>query len=307
MGSKNVKSILKAHLVWMMAFCFLLFGCNSKQLPTKTYKGPNYELTVSPKQKAVLILFPCYGCGITYTKNEALFLKKMPEDGITTLLFNTNQKLYLSSDEKDIITSNINRALDSAGVKKKNIYIGGFSSGGNVTMLIANHLLKTKDPSMPKGIFVVDSPIDLERLYWGCEKDIKKNASEISYNEAVMVVELLGEKLGNPSTNPQNYKLASPYVASSNTVDNIDLLKSIKTRFYTEPAPEWQQKERNRAYEETNAWMLEAVVKSLKSVGAKKCELIQTENKGYLSCGTRHPHSWSIVDREGLMAWILEK
>jgi hypothetical protein len=39
----------------------------------------------------------------------------------------------------------------------------------------------------------------------------------------------------------------------------------------------------------------------------KKIELIKTENKGYRNDGNRHPHSWSIVEVDDLLRWILKR
>jgi hypothetical protein len=44
----------------------------------------------------------------------------------------------------------------------------------------------------------------------------------------------------------------------------------------------------------------------LKKSNFKQVEYISTENKGYRANGDRHPHSWSIVDKDKLVEWILE-
>ena len=38
----------------------------------------------------------------------------------------------------------------------------------------------------------------------------------------------------------------------------------------------------------------------------KNVTLIQTKNKGYQANGERNPHSWSIVDVDDLINWILK-
>jgi len=35
-------------------------------------------------------------------------------------------------------------------------------------------------------------------------------------------------------------------------------------------------------------------------------KLSETQNKGIRGDGARHPHSWSIVDQEELIEWILK-
>ena len=38
----------------------------------------------------------------------------------------------------------------------------------------------------------------------------------------------------------------------------------------------------------------------------EQVELIQTQNKGFRANGERNPHSWSIVDVDDLIYWMLE-
>jgi hypothetical protein len=57
-----------------------------------------------------------------------------------------------------------------------------------------------------------------------------------------------------------------------------------------------------------NAYYIEQLAIQLKAeFGDKNIELIQTKNRSYRSKGQRHPHSWSIVDEEELIRWILSK
>ena len=41
--------------------------------------------------------------------------------------------------------------------------------------------------------------------------------------------------------------------------------------------------------------------------GFDKVEYIPTENMGFRANGERHPHSWSIIDKVGLIKWILNE
>ena len=53
-----------------------------------------------------------------------------------------------------------------------------------------------------------------------------------------------------------------------------------------------------------NAVDLAALVNQLKILGSKKAELIITAGKGIREDGSRHPHSWSIVDENELIEWF---
>jgi len=63
---------------------------------------------------------------------------------------------------------------------------------------------------------------------------------------------------------------------------------------------------RQTDFESTNAYTLQRTAAVLKKNRWNDVELIETKDKGYRADGERHPHSWSIVDTENLIHWILE-
>jgi hypothetical protein len=290
----------------LILYLLLLNSCQNKKTEIKTITSKDFKLKVTNNQKAVLVLFPCYPCDIENTKVEAKFLDKIENDGITTLLLNINMRLYLSEEEKASYSKLINSILDDNKVDKSNLYIGGFSGGGNISLLLTNHLLKTNNETKPKGVFVIDSPIDIEKLYYNAKADIAKHASEISYEESLYIVDLLEKSIGNPKDSIENYKKLSPYLSSIDYNENIKYLKDIKVNLYCEPDLEWQGENRNRKYEELNAYMLDKACQSLKKLGSTKAKLIKTKNKGFRANGEKNPHSWSLVNKKNLLDWINE-
>ena len=297
----NMKKILSLIIIY-----FFLINCKTKIENNLVAKGENYELKIANNQKAVLVLFPCFPCNIENTKNEAVFLKDIENEGISILLLNFNKKLFLSESDKIDYSNFLNNLFDKYKISKKNIFIGGFSSGGNISILLSNHLLKTKNNIQPKGIFVVDSPLDLERLYINAKSDITKNFNKEAVEEGNFIIELLESEIGNPTENFENYIEKSPYLISSNSINNIENLKNIKTRFYCEPDLEWQLKYKNRKYEELNAFQIEKTYHSLINLNSKNSEFIKTKNRGVRANGEKHPHSWNIVERESLIKWVLK-
>jgi hypothetical protein len=284
----------------LFAFLFFMNGHANGLIKEK-----HYELNIAPKQKAVLILFPCFPCNIENTKNEAQFLKNLKQEGITTLLLNYNMKLYLSESEKKEYSLALNSIFDRNKIVKENIFIGGFSSGGNLALLLSNYLIQTKNAIQPKGLVVVDSPLDLERLYDGAQEDVKKNVSEEAVEEGNYLIQLFNDDLGNPKTNIETYKKMSPYLVSSDSKVNIEYLKDIKIRLYCEPDLEWYWTNKKRTYEELNAFHLEKTYDSLLNLGAEKVEFIKTSNRGFDAKGNKKPHSWNLIEREDLIKWIL--
>jgi hypothetical protein len=285
---------------------FLSAGLSCTAQPEiRTIADDRFELILTNQPKAMLVLFPGYFETRDNIKIEA---KKIVDNAlgadVAVLLMSFNQHLVLSPTEKQNLSDWIAEAL--GGIGDVPFYLGGFSSGGNVALLLSNHMAATKEGIQPSGVFVVDSPIDLERLYLAAQKDIKRNVNGGAVSEGHMLISTMDNAFGPPADSLHNYEAVSPYLFSKHNTHNVAALKNIKVRLYTEPALDWQQANRQRTYEDLNAFMLENLSMDLKKDGFKHVELITTENKGYRANGQRHPHSWSIVDGNGLVKWMLE-
>lgn len=292
-------------IIFLIVLSLIFLSCTVKKAESQFIKGDHYELKKSENQKAVLVLFPCFPCDIEHTKTEAGFLKDIEKDGITTLLLDYNQKLFLTEAEKKEYSKTLHSILDQHNVDKKNVFIGGFSGGGNIAFLLSGYLLKNNNSVQPKGMFVIDSPIDLEQLYYNAQKDISANIDADAAEEGKFLVELFEKELGKPSENQGKYKTASPYLISSNSIENIQYVKGIKTRFYCEPDLEWQQQNKGRKWEDLNAFVLKKANESLLNLGSQKSEYIETKNRGIRANGKKHPHSWNLVERGELVRWML--
>lgn len=293
----------------LFTFCvlfLLIMGCKQNVDEAKVIKELDYELTIAPNQKALLILFPCFPCDIEHTKDEAKFLNQIEKDGISTLILNFNQKLYLTDQEKIDLIEILNQILTQNKIKNDNVFIGGFSSGGNIALLIGNELIKKQNIVKPKGVFVVDSPIDLEELYNSATNDVEQNINKEAVDEGRFLLQLFDKELGSPKDSFQNYEYYSPYLMSKNSTHNLNNLKNIKIRLYCEPDMEWQKSNRNREYEDLNAFKLKNVALDLNKIGAKKVEFIESKNRGYRANGQKHPHTWNLVERESLIKWMLK-
>lgn len=301
-----LKSTSKMKKIIMLITFFSLFSCQLEHKKSRTIKGNHYELTIAPKTKAVLILFPCYPCDINYTKTEAKFIKDLDKNGITTLLLDFNQKLYLTEPEKKSYSELLSQIFDKYELDKNNIYIGGFSSGGNISIILSNYLIGTKNSLAPKGVFAIDSPVDIEQLYVNANIDLKRNINNEAIEEGKFIIDLLEKDLGKPENTISKYEKLSPFTISTQATNNIIHLKNIKTRFYYELALDYHKKNSGREYKELNAYQLEQTYKALQRLGAKKTQCIITKDRGYRSDGSKNPHTWNLVERESLIKWIFD-
>jgi hypothetical protein len=286
----------------MISSCF----SSDKESNPKTI-AIDYELVKAENQKALLILFPCFPCDAENTKNEFKIIDVALKNNISVLMMNFNQHLYLKEEEKKKLANQLNSILEKENLKPDSVFIGGFSSGGNVSFLLSNYLVITKNKIQPKGVFLVDSPIDLLRLYKTSEKNIAKNVASESVEEATWIVSEFDKIFGNPSSGISTYEKNSPFTFESKSIQNISYLKDVKLRLYSEPDIIWWKENRANEYEDLNAYSIEKLAEELKKQNFKKIELIKTKNRGFRANGNRHPHSWSIVDENDLVKWILEK
>jgi hypothetical protein len=291
---------------YLLIIITFIISCKSSVSEIKHIINNDYEIFKVENSKAVLVLFPCFPCDIQNTKNEFAIIDKANKEGITVLLMNFNRTLYFKKDELSKLSIQFYSIFKTNELKLDNVYIGGFSGGGNVSLLLTNYLLKNNHLVKPKGVFIVDSPLDLLGLRRVAQKNIASNFSKDSVDESNWIISEFDAKFGNPKDSITMYKKYSPYTFESKTISNLENLKDIKIRFYTEPDLDWWKKNRNNDKEDLNSFFIEKLYNQLKNKSFKNVKLIKTTNKGCRIDGTRHPHSWSIVDKEELLNWILE-
>jgi len=300
----------------LIILLIILVSCRSekkqvaeKEVKTEIYKTKDFEIIKPIKDsKAVLILFGGYGENPDDIKREFKILNIAKKNLISLVLMNYSQKLWLEENEKNNLAKLLQNTLEKYGLNNKDIYIGGFSSGGIISLHISNFIMGARQFYIePKGVFIVDSPIDLLELHKASMKNISRNFSDISVQESNWLINTLENKLGNPINGILEYEKYSVYTLETNHTENLNRLKNTKIRLYTEPDIEWWKKNRMADYEQMNAYHIKMLSEALYNRDFKKVEYIPSENKGYRNSGERHPHSWSIIDKEDLIDWILNK
>ncbi len=281
----------------------------TEKLEFREIINKDYELYMPNKEiEAVLILFGGYPEVAEDIKREFNILDIAKNNNIAVILSNFNQKLWLEDNEKHQLTERLQHIIVENKLPTNNIFIGGFSSGGVISLLISNYINKMKQFHIaPKGVFIVDSPIDLVALYKSSEKNIEHNFSEVSVQESTWLLDYLGRNFGNPKDAIEKYEDKSVFTYKTNNTSNLEKLKNTKIRLYTEPDTLWWKENRMADYDQMNAFYIEKLSNSLIEKGFECIEYIPTINKGYRVNGERHPHSWAIVDKKDLINWMLNK
>ncbi len=292
----------------------LVMACKNKSKKEETKENKittvvtdDYELIKSSELKGLLIVFPGGGSTSKETKEEFKIIEKATEKGISVLLMNFNRHLWIEKKDSEQLTKLITETIEKYHLKTENIFIGGISIGGTIALTLSNYLIETNTTINPKGVFVVDSPIDLFALYQSSQKDIlRKDFSVERLAEPKWIINYFEKEFGGKDSLLLNIQKVSPFTLKTRNVNNIKNLKSKKIRFYTEPDTLWWKKTRETDFESTNAYTLQKTNEVLKNKHWKNIKLIQTNDKGYRTTGEKKPHSWSIVDTDDLINWILE-
>ena len=289
----------------ILTFIILLFGsftCRSKVKST-WFKNENYGIQISSKQKGILILFPCYFCDIEKTREEAQFLMGIDDRGVTTIILNYNQRLFISEEEKEKLRIQIDTIFQFHHLKNDPIYMDGFSSGGNIALLQCDYM-STHGSRNVKAVFSVDAPLDLKQLFLNCQNDIKLNANDVAIQEANYLTIVLKNTLGDPMENDSMYTVFSPFTYSQNSHTGLHRLNDYRIRIYTEPSPEWHKINRSRDYNYTNSRMNERFFEYLHTLDIQSCDIVKSANKGKRANGDINPHSWSLVEQDSLISWM---
>ncbi len=282
---------------------------NPNKLVTSSFEVIDTEmyeliLPIGP-QKGTLILFPGYSENPARIKQEFQIVQPALIKGIALVLMKFNQRLWLDTQEKFRLATTFNQLITTHNLGENNIYIGGFSSGGNISLLLANHLAETDNLIQPKGVFTIDSPVDLLGLYEISQRNIQRDFSPISMQESTKTVQRFETSFGLPADSLDNYEMASIYTKKTNNLTNVAHLDQLKIRLYTEPDIEWWQKNRQNEWEDMNAYFIKHLSNELIKKFGNQVEYIPTKNRGYRANGQRHPHSWAIAEVENLLQWMM--
>lgn len=281
----------------------VFIGCKNEE--PKIIKTNDFELIIAKEQNGLLILFPGGGGSPENIKKEFKIVDAAKNKGISLLMVNFARKLWVEDEDCEKLSALINSLIKEQKLKTDNVYMGGMSIGGNVTLSLSQYLLKNNILPI-KGAFIVDSPIDLYGLYESSIKDINnKELSEERLSEPKWIVNYFEESFSKDSL-LFNIQYTSPITLKTNNYSNISELKSKKLRFYIEPDIDWYENIRKTDFKSTNAYTIQQLYILLKESNWKGVELIESKNKGYRSNGDRNPHSWSIINVDNLLNWILE-
>ncbi|WKK76629.2 hypothetical protein QYS49_04875 [Marivirga salinae] len=257
--------------------------------------------------KGYIIILPGFGQNAERVLEQTNLPKLTAQNGLLTII-PTLQDGVLSfgvdNSSQKSLENIIQDVKNTHYLEGQNFYIGGFSIGGSAAIKYAQNATVK-----PKAVFGIDPPLDFERFYNSSKRDIRLSVDKEPSQENVYMVKRIEEVFdGTPNTALSNFHKISPYSFSDTAQSAVKKFGNIPLRIYSEPDVQWWLKKRDADLTSMNVTECSAFINELNRLGNEKADLILTENKGYRKPNnSRHPHSWSIVDNDDLIEWLLVK
>lgn len=226
-----------------------------------------------------------------------------------TVTSNYFPELYYDDSGLILLDNMINEAINNHNIPKQNIFIGGISSSGTRALKYAQYCERNKSKYGIKvnSVFSVDSPLDYERFYNSAKKH-KKYFKDGMLWEANIMPGKFEEKFGKaPAYNDTLYRSRSVFSHLDSEGGNAKYLLNTSVIFFHEPDIDWWIRERGATFYDINSYDIAAISNHLKYLGHKDLELVTTTGKGFDKKGNRKCHSWTIVDENYLIDWILKR
>lgn len=272
----------------------------------------NFFIAFKPqgKPKALLLLLTSFGETPLVASKETDIQVVASKEGILTVFASLHmgtQTFFIDS----LSQANLDKLIPNIQKRYKLIdkpfYLGGFSLGGSGVVKYAERAYSRSDIPRPKAIFAVDPPLDFERMYYSLEFAVRNSNIEISKREADYFIKRLQyEFQSNPHVDNKAFQTISPYSFSDTNQTNIKTIVNCPILLISEPDIIWQMEERNRSIYDLNTIDCSLAINSLRLLGNKSAQLVLTSGQGYRKLtGKRNPHSWSIVDTEQTIKWLL--
>ncbi|MEJ8800964.1 alpha/beta hydrolase [Pontibacter sp. H249] len=278
--------------------------------PTDT--ASNYTLVLSPpsgKPKGLVLLFAGFGESPVDLLKESAFPIQAAKAGYLVALPNisNNTVLFLTDKRQEQLVQLVRDVQKRYKLQDKKVAVGGFSMGGTTAVKFAEYSLSS--PSVPKvaALLAIDPLLDLERFERTILKAVQRDASARPKQMLRMLQNMLQQDFGStPAQEPEKFYTVSPYVYSDTANTAIKPLRQLPVLFYSEPDVVNQFQTNHRDLYDLNAADCTAMITDLQSMGNKQAQLILTIGKGNRADGTINPHSWSIMDVDTTVKWLLQ-
>lgn len=277
--------------------------------PTDTESLFYLKLVPEAKPIGCLVILPSTGELVESVMKQISLHELAVQQNLLVIFPSINWGSSKFIDAHEFLDTIFNQVVEQYQIPKNKFILGGLSGGGMVSLTYAQKANRDKDTFIiPKAVFALDPPLDFAHLYNQAERDVERNFSEVAVNEANWLMDMYKTEFGGtPEEVPVEYIRYSIYSHSEEDGGNAKYLLETPVRIYTEPGIEWQIKNKQRDLYDLNSTDISAMINLLQSKGNNNAEIIVTHDKGIRLDGTKHPHSWSIMDSQDTLNWALEQ
>ncbi len=271
-----------------------------------------FYLKLTPKTQPIgcLVIIPGAGELVEDVMKQITLHNLAVENGLLVIFPSINWGSNRFIEELNFLDTIFKQVVELHKIPKDKFIIGGFSNGGMISLKYAekSDMDKADKFIIPKAVFALDPPLDLVHLYNHAKRDVERNFSIPAVNEGHWIMNMYKTEFGGtPEEVPNEYIKYSIFSNSEKDGGNAKYLLHTPIRIYTEPDIDWQMKNRHRDFYDLNCTDISAMINLLQLNGNKNAEMIVTYNKGVRLNGTKHPHSWSIMDSADCLTWILKQ
>ncbi len=280
-----------------------------------------YVLVPNKKIEAVLILFPSTGETVenVISCNKEL-MQLAYDNNILSAVVSANYNKALERDSAAVFffETIFEEIITKFKAPKHKFILSGLSLGGEnaiqYTEMSRNKRFNTY--IKPLAVIGVDPPVDYVTLYNHAKDEIAlyarnsakiTDSKQLALNEDNFLIKYFHNLYGGtPKEFPDKYTEGSLFSLDCEDGGNAKYLIDVPVRIYSDPDVVWQLINKDRDFYHMNAPDQSAMIRFLMLKGNKNALFVQALGKGYRVDGTRHPHSWSIVNPADCIKWILE-
>jgi hypothetical protein len=260
--------------------------------------------------KAFMFLLDGFGASPKDVIKQTDIPEYAAKQGILTIIpILSTGPLYFGVDSasQESLNNQIQGVIAKYNLQGKDFFIGGLSIGGSCAVKYAELAIKKNYPTKPKAVFGVDPPLDWERFYNEATRIVRLSLkTPISHEVTYMISRIEKEMKGTPKAVLENFYEVSPYSVSDTTQRAVKTLINTPLMLISEPDIQWWLSQRGYDYFYINVTDHAAMINELQRLGNTRAILVTTVNKGYRKPNNeRHPHSWSIADKENVIKWLL--
>lgn len=288
---------------------FLALSIAAHRAPAQDAPAWRHAYLVRPgKASGLVVLLPGLGSTASEFVDSGMLARRLSHARVALVaLWPATATLYFDEASVAALDAAVSGVAREVGVRPSHIVVGGSSVGGTGAVQLAERCAAHACVlgGGLAGVFTVDAPLDFERIWRGEELTLRRAAPSANLAESRLLLDAIGRVLGgSPAMRPDRYRALSPLAAFAADGGRAALLRATPIRAYTEPDVQWWIRERGLDYYAMNAVDAAALINQLRLLGNRQAELITTSGRGVRPDGSRHPHSWSIVEPDDLATWL---